>query len=415
MKIKFSQRQKKGMLISLVVIGVTGAFVFSKFNNSTGETSSPEQTSVGNQRQASEVTNTGPDVESLIDETSPIARSAREAEETEAEETRESGESYIGNVFLTEGTNNPVIDIPSYQPEPEPKPEPEPEPIKVPGVVQETPEDTGGKRMAEITMEDIRSSAPSGSVGLGNAVPNNSQSNRLAGNITTFVEYDNQNENNQTNNNNGFASTSQETSAPSMYEASSPTYRSNSRVATEENLKITLGSKFYATIGFAINSDDRGPALATLHEGPLKGAKLQGSYVLNELSKAVNITFDRMSFKGESYDINAIAYDLESERPVLADSVNNRRLERYGGLFLSAFVAGYADTLRDTTTNVTDGGNVISESNSIDADRDRITYALSEPASILAEELRENVNRPITVYVSNGRGTGIYFLDDVEI
>ena len=400
------------MLVSLVVIGVTGAFVFSKFNNSTGETSSPEQTSVGNQQQASVVVNTGPDVESLIDETSPIARSAREAEEVEAEETRESGESYIGNVFLKERNNNPIIDIPSYQPEPEP--EPEPEPIKVPGVVQEIPEETGGKRMAEITMEDIRNSAPSGSVGLVNAIPNNSQSNRLAGNITTFVEYNRQNENNQVNNS-GFASTSQETSAPNMYEASSPTYRSNSRVATEENLKITLGSKFYATIGFAINSDDGGPALATLHEGPLKGAKLQGSYVLNELSKAVNITFDRMSFKGESYNINAIAYDLESERPVLADSVNNRRLERYGGLFLSAFVAGYADTLRNTTTNVTDGGNVISEDEAIDEEKDRITYALSEPAGILAEELRENVNRPITVYVSNGRGTGIYFLDDVEI
>lgn len=412
MKIKFSKTQKKGMLISLVVIGVTGAFVFSKFNNSTGETNSPEQTSVGNQQQASNVTNTGPDVESLIDESSPIARSAREAEETEAEETRNSGESYIGNVFLTERSNNPVIDIPTYQPEPEL--EPEPEPIQVPGVIQETSEDDGQRRMAEITLEDIRNSAPTGSVGLGNAMPNRSSQGRLAGNITTFIEYDRESENNQRNNNT-FAGVSQENSAPSMYEASSPTYRSNSRAATEENLRITLGSKFYATIGFAINSDDGGPALATLHEGPLKGAKLQGSYQLNELSKAVNITFDRMSFKGESYNISAIAYDLESERPVLADSVNNRRLERYGGLFLSAFVAGYADTLRDTTTNVTDGGNVISESNSIDADRDRITYALSEPARIMAEELRSNVNRPITVYVSNGRGTGIYFLDDVEI
>lgn len=413
MKIKFSKTQKKGMLISLVVIGVTGAFVFSKFNNSTGETNSPEQTSVGNQQQASNVTNTGPDVESLIDESSPIARSAREAEEAEAEETRNSGESYIGNVFLTERSNNPVIDIPTYQPEPEP--EPEPEPIQVPGVMQETPENNGERRMAEITLEDIRNAGPTGSVGLGNAIPESSGQRRLAGNLTTFIEYDRENGNTQRNSNSGFSSTSQENSAPSMYEASSPTYRSNSRAATEENLRITLGSKFYATIGFAINSDDGGPALATLHEGPLKGAKLQGSYQLNELSKAVNITFDRMSFKGESYNISAIAYDLESERPVLADSVNNRRLERYGGLFLSAFVAGYADTLRDTTTNVTDGGNVISESNSIDADRDRITYALSEPARIMAEELRSNVNRPITVYVSNGRGTGIYFLDDVEI
>ena len=270
-----------------------------------------------------------------------------------------------------------------------------------------------GKKIAEITMEDIRNASPTGSVSLDSAMTVNSSSrgNRLAGGLSTFVEYDRDSSNSNNQNNIKI----QENTGTKLYEASSPTYRNNSIANTQEKLRVTLGSKFYATIGFAINSDDGGPALATLHEGPLKGAKLQGSYALNELSKAVNITFDRMSFKGESYGINAIAYDLESERPVLADSVNNRRLERYGGLFLSAFVAGYADTLRDTTTNTTDSGNTITESSSIDNERDRITYALSEPASILAEELRANVNRPITVYVTNGRGTGIYFLDDVEI
>ena len=67
-KPQFSKKQKGYMLASFVALGVTGTFIYSKFNNSTVEARSPEQTSIGNTGQASRVTNTGPDVESLIDE-----------------------------------------------------------------------------------------------------------------------------------------------------------------------------------------------------------------------------------------------------------------------------------------------------------------------------------------------------------
>lgn len=411
MKIKFSKKQKKGMLITVVVVGITGAFVYSKFSGTSGgsDITAPESTSTNNRSSANELSNTGPDVESLIDASSPIAESAQEAEEREAEETKASGESYIGDVFITQGEADRLIEIPSFIPEPEP--EPEPEPIKIPR--QQPKQENTGKRAAEITLEDISRTTPRAiGFNVGSMVGNRGTELVVnSGSLTTFVEYDDSEDNEGSRKNDVVI---QESNLNNMFEASSPSYMKNNNVKNER-LKVTLGSKFYSTIGFAINSDDNGPALATIHEGPLKGAKLQGSYVLNQLSKAVNISFNRMSFKGETYNINAIGYDLENERPVLADDVNNRRLERYGGLFLAAFVQGYAETLQDTTTTTNDNGDIVRDTSAIEEDRDRLTYALSKPAEEIANQLRANINRPITVYVNNGRGVGIYFLDDIVI
>lgn len=415
MKIKFNKKQKKGMLISFIVIGVTGAFILSKFSGGSGQTVSPEETSVASQNVSTNITQTGPDVESLIDNTSPIARSAREAEDREAQETRETGESYIGNIFLNERTADSIIDVPRYaEPKAEPEPDLEPEAVITPNVpgVSNQQTNNGEKRFAEITLEDIKNVSTNSQVSISSIMSSSNNNQRLAGGMTVFAEYD---KNESDGSNNGFEDEIANNSAPELYEASSPTYMNNMQAKTSETLKVTLGSKYYSTIGFSINSDDGGPALAQIHEGPLAGAKLQGNYVLNELAKAVNIMFNKMSLNGETYDINAIAYDLETDRPVLVDSVNNRRFERYGGLFLSAFIAGYADTLRDSTTNTTDNGNTITETSGIDDQQDRIAYALSEPARIISQELRANINRPITVYVSNGKGAGVYFLDDVEI
>ena len=197
-----------------------------------------------------------------------------------------------------------------------------------------------------------------------------------------------------------------------MTEAVDPTARDTD---TSNKYKVTLGSKFYATTAFAINSDDGGPALAIIQEGPLKNAKLQGSYQINELAKAVNITYDKMSHKGETYDINAISYNLETDRTVLADDVNNHYMQRYGGLFLSAFVAEYADSLTNQTSVVSDSGAVTTVEDPLESESDRIKSALGGPADLLVEELKENVDRPITVYVNNEKGIGVYFLEDLIV
>lgn len=423
MKIKFSKRQKKGMLVSFLVVGVTGAFIYSKFNNTNVAASSPEQTSVSNKGQASQVANNNPDVESLIDNSSPLAKSAREAEKVEEERRKSQGESYIGDVFLTEKSDNSIINIPNFDKKEEEK-KVDLKPIKVPKKKEkkeiiERPQPSPSND-ANINIETILNSGPAQNIALEQVIPIQENSGRLAGSLTTFAVANNDESENEQIIGNKNSISNRETNdfgnnALNMYEKSSPSYQMRNNSSVEKTLKVTLGSKFYATIGFAINSDDGGPALATIHDGPLKGAKLQGDYTLNELAEAVNISFNEMSFEGETYSINAIAFDLNNDRPVLADSVNHRRLQKYGGMFLSSFIAGYADTLRDTTTNVTEGGNVITEGSSIDDTSDRIAYALSEPAKVFANEFRKNIDRPITVYISKGSGAGIYFLDDIEV
>lgn len=182
------------------------------------------------------------------------------------------------------------------------------------------------------------------------------------------------------------------------------------------HFRVSMGTRAYAVHQIGIVSDDQGPALAKIYEGPLKGAKLAGTYQLNELSKGVSINYDRMSFKGETYSIDAIALSLgEQERPLLVDDVDNHYIERYGSIGLAAFVQGYAETLRGTTQVVGDNGNVTTIETPISDERDRFISALGEVGSTWGQELRKNANRPITVYVNDEGGLQVLFLNDVDI
>lgn len=420
--INFDRTQKRNISIAVLSLAVLGIVVYATFggdgnseSNSSNNTGNSSVSSIGND--INNVESNSPDVDSLIDDSSPISQSAQETENREAERARESGDTYIGNLFDSEGDQNEsVIEIPDYtmpeDNEPEPVKETEPE-VKQPTTPSIRPKNE--KQYVGVNVESLRQGY-SNTVDLKQVLGETSTSPQ-AGQLTMFIDYDDTNsvaQNNQNNQNNNSDSKMENTSSrDSMYEAYVPGRRDSDNYTNE--FRVTLGSQYYTTTAFAINSDDGGPALAVIGEGPLKGAKLQGEYQLNELAKAVNISYDKMSYKGKTYDIDAVAYNLDTDRPVLADDVDNHYFERYGGLFLSAFVASYADTLENQTTVVGDSGNVTSINDPLEKESDRIKSALGGPASILAEELRDNLDRPVTVYVDSGKGAGVLFLEDIDI
>ena len=402
-----------GFFLAFVGVAALGFTVL----RSTGEpvgTNSQEQTSIGNTNQADSVVNSiNPDTESLVDPSSPVSQNAFETEQRNAQEARDSGDTYLGDIFF-EGQRNGAgsIQLPSEKPDfrlPEPEPEPEPEVVSEPEPEPEVvalPSETEKEEKTQKSKEPIAFTFD-GSTGGPNSNADfqqyfEQQPLPVASSTQTFVKYDGGSNGSGGNEIVGPDDASN-TRNSLMTEAVDPTARDTD---TSNKYKVTLGSKFYATTAFAINSDDGGPALAIIQEGPLKNAKLQGSYQINELAKAVNITYDKMSHKGETYDINAISYNLETDRTVLADDVNNHYMQRYGGLFLSAFVAEYADSLTNQTSVVSDSGAVTTVEDPLESESDRIKSALGGPADLLVEELKENVDRPITVYVNNEKGIG---------
>lgn len=193
---------------------------------------------------------------------------------------------------------------------------------------------------------------------------------------------------------------------------------STSAGSGEESLplfKVALGTRFYGMPEIMLVSDDKGPAIAKIYEGPLKGAILAGTYTLNELSEGINIKLDRMSYNGRQYAVEAVMLNLESGRPVMADDVDNHYFKRYGAVGLAAMVSGFASTLKTTTQVVGSDGGVTVVENPIDKGKDQFIYALGQVGSVWANELTKNINRPITVTTYAGTGAQIMFMNDVEI
>lgn len=179
--------------------------------------------------------------------------------------------------------------------------------------------------------------------------------------------------------------------------------------------KVALGSRYYGSPEIMLVSDDKGPAVIRIYEGPLKGAVLAGSYSLNDLAEGINISLDRMSFNGRKYNIDAKVLDLKSGRPVVSDDVNHHYLERYGSLGLAVMASGFADTLRGTTQVVGENGNVTVVEEPISKTKDRFIYALGQVGSAWSQELTKNMSRPITVYKFVDTGVQVLFMDEVEI
>ncbi len=85
--------------------------------------------------------------------------------------------------------------------------------------------------------------------------------------------------------------------------------------------------------------------LATIIAGPFKGAKLLGKLNLAQGMDKVSLNFNLMNeddwIKGKT--VNAFAIDPDTARTVMASNVNYHYLKRYGSMFASSFLTGYAN------------------------------------------------------------------------
>lgn len=411
LKLNDKNSKKKIIVISTVLTIVLISFGYRIYiTNHSEKRANVNATSNLNNLDSKNKNNINLEEKTIIDKSSPIAQSKVLADDKEKEEASKNKTTYIGDIIKNEDNDN-VTDLIDYD---EPDIKPPSETIKI-NENNNSSKKTHKKKLLISSIDNLKNIKADSNVRLEGLLNKSEIELPSSGALIQFVDEnkDKNNANNDSENNSTKNNIVVHKKEIVMAEAYNP-YNNRNKVSSSE-FKVTLGSQFYATMAFAIVSDDNGPALAKIEEGPLKGAKLQGTYSLNTLSKAVNIQYNKMSFKGQTYTISAIAYNLDTQRPVMADSVDNHYMERFGGLFMSAFVKGYADTLNNSTTTVGESGNTTTINNPIEKESDRVKKALGEPATEIANVLKQNVNRPITVYVNKDRSSGVYFLDDITI
>jgi type IV secretory pathway VirB10-like protein len=174
------------------------------------------------------------------------------------------------------------------------------------------------------------------------------------------------------------------------------------------------GSIVFAVLDTALNSDEPGPVLATIVQGPLQGSKVMGDLQL--VDKKLMLRFHLLSSPDlpASVPFEAVAIDGETARTALATGVDNHYFLRYGSLFASAFLEGIGEAvLAGITQPVLEVDNEVLVVQSADVTAGQaLLVGAGTVGQAFGEHVGELFNKPPTVTVDSGTGIGLLFMQD---
>jgi polyhydroxyalkanoate synthesis regulator phasin len=179
---------------------------------------------------------------------------------------------------------------------------------------------------------------------------------------------------------------------------------------------IKAGTILFAVLTTAVDSDyPDTPVMATIVSGEFKGATLLGKLALATGQDKVSLNFTLMNRDDwiKTKSVTAFAIDPDTARTVMASSVDNHYMLRYGTLFASSFVTGYANGISQSGSTSTSGIFGTSSTHPQLSPGEKIAVGLGQVGTTFGTALQSYVNTPATVKVNSGVGLGILFMADV--
>lgn len=185
---------------------------------------------------------------------------------------------------------------------------------------------------------------------------------------------------------------------------------------------VTAGTLWYGVLRTAVNSDEPGPVLARVVQGPLSGAVLVGTVKRFQAegnsgpAERVALHFTRMTLPGPSapsLTVDAYAVDPDSARTALATGVDHHYLGRMASLLSGSFltVLGKSWSAANQTYTATATGVVATPNNtSMQAlGKQKAGDTLGE----IGGKIAKGFDRVPTVHVEGNTGLGLLFVSDV--
>ena len=164
---------------------------------------------------------------------------------------------------------------------------------------------------------------------------------------------------------------------------------------------------YYGLLRVYLSSDEPGPVVVAIKDGALDGARLIGSF--QRADEKVVIHFDRMTFRGAWYAVDAVAIDPETGRLGLATTVDRRTFTRWAALLGSAVLQG---AQRAYLSQGTQSSYLWGQTATRDFDdREILGIAVGEIGTRTRQAANAYFNRPPTVYVDPAiQLVGVLFL-----
>ena len=176
---------------------------------------------------------------------------------------------------------------------------------------------------------------------------------------------------------------------------------------------VKPGTIFYAVMDTALDSDQPGPAMATVVSGPYKGAKVLGGFKRHKDSLVVQ--FSRLIPKnGPVQPIKAYAVNTATTRTAVATAVNHHYLARWGGLIAASFMEGFGRAVEQsgsTVVNTVGSGGAssltIHPSRTAGAEAEQALGTVGQKAG---QQIQKNFNEPPTVKVAAGTAIDVLII-----
>lgn len=187
--------------------------------------------------------------------------------------------------------------------------------------------------------------------------------------------------------------------------------------AANKNVVILAGTMYPARLITSINTDEEGPIMAEIIQGPFNKARLLGSLKNNNgKNEKVVVVFDKITIPKENktYAINAFAINYNTSRPGLSSDTDHHYMLTYGSIFAAALLQGYGTAVAQsgatTTTNVLGGTTTTYP----DKTNEQIwKIAAGQVGTSMGQAVARNAFPPTTVTVNSGETIGILFMNDL--
>ena len=180
-----------------------------------------------------------------------------------------------------------------------------------------------------------------------------------------------------------------------------------------ENILLPAGTIEYGQILIEANTDAPGPILAQIYTGPLKGARVLGSF--QSTDKYLTLSFNMIIIDGINYPVEAVAIDPDTTLPGVITEIDNRYLKRIILPMAGEFVAGLAEAVSESgSTTVIIEGSTVSESESDKTNKQEVASGISAAGDSLSEILEDEADatKPM-LRVASGTPVGILFVSPV--
>lgn len=209
-----------------------------------------------------------------------------------------------------------------------------------------------------------------------------------------------------------------EAEAAAQQEAAQP-FDENGNITDQNdealNILLPAGTIEYAQLITEANTDAPGPILAEIVSGPLKGARIIGSFEAQR--RFLTLNFNTIVLDGVDFSADAIAIDPDTTLPGVITDVNNRYFQRIILPGAAAFVEGFTEAIAESgRTSITISGAAITETTETDdlSEDQEIASGIEEAGEEIGEILDEIADdvEPL-LRVRAGTPIGVFFISSV--